>query len=73
MLPKRLNFVTLLASVYESQSCLNYLATQDCSKVYGASFILCNDGLHSWVGVYMPQYIAMQLSIIIYYRLLRIY
>ena len=66
-------FCDFLASVYEFQSCLNYLATQDCSKVYGVSFILCNDGLYGWVGVYMPQYIAMQLSMIIYYRLLRTY
>ena len=31
-LPKCLKFVTLLASVYEPQSCQNYLVTQDCSK-----------------------------------------
>ena len=31
-LPKCLKFVTLLASVYEPQSCQNYLATQDYSN-----------------------------------------
>ena len=30
---KRRKFVTILASMYEPQSCQNYLATQDCSNV----------------------------------------
>ena len=32
-LPKCLKLVTLLASVYEPQSCQNYLTTQDCLKI----------------------------------------
>ena len=38
-LPKRLKFVTPLASVYEPQSCQTYLATQDCSNVLS---LLCS-------------------------------
>ena len=38
-LPKRLKFVSLLASVYEPQSCQNYLATQDCSNVFCISTV----------------------------------
>ena len=36
---ERLNFVTFLASVYKSQSCQNYLATQDCSN--GSPALMC--------------------------------
>ena len=32
-LTKCLKFVTLLASVYEPQSCQNYLTSQDCLKI----------------------------------------
>ena len=45
-LPKRLKFVTLLASVYEPQSRQNYLATQDCSNVFCIS-TACKD--RTWI------------------------